>query len=176
MFRCGDKLTLSCVNVVNRDGKIVDYNLSFPLEDSDFDIPNDVVEVSIFEAHDDVGYISFKILVGEITDIEKICEDKYNAYMFDKRAFNEIKSIDDRLCYYYDPDGFYYVFAKVNEGDIVVSNIEELKMELIYISNHFKNIKDSIATIRDCECNDYSIPSELSDKRLEMCINRRIDE
>ncbi|MBP5683900.1 MAG: hypothetical protein J6X02_01420 [Bacilli bacterium] len=97
MFRYGDKLTLSGINVVNKNGDIIDYHLSFPLEDTDFDIPEDVVEISIFEGHDDIAYLSFKICVGDITNIYKICEDKQNVYLFEKRAFSEIKSPGDDI-------------------------------------------------------------------------------
>ena len=176
MFRYGDKLTLSGINVVNKNGDIIDYHLSFPLEDTDFDIPKDVVEISIFEGHDDIAYLSFKICVGDITNIYKICEDKQNVYLFEKRAFSEIKSPGDDICYYKDSNNAFVVFSKINIGDIVVSNIEELKMVLINISNRFKCIKNSIDMIRSNDFIDYSVSDELSNKRLEMCINRRKNE
>lgn len=173
MFRNGDKLTLSCINVINKGGKIIDYHISFPLEDSDFDIPEDVVEMSIFEGHDDIGYLSFKICVGDITNLYKICNDKEGAYLFERRAFSDIKSPDDDICYYNDSNNVHIVFSKINEGDIVVSDIEELKRVLINISNNFKSIKDSIVMMKNTDFIDYSVSLEDSNKRLKMCIDRR---
>ena len=54
----------------------------------------------------------------------------------------------DTLCYYDDSNGKHIIFSKINDEDIVVGNIDELKEALLFISNEFQKIKDSSSKIK----------------------------
>ena len=176
MFASNDNITLSCINVLNKDLKIIDFNLSFPLYDTDLEIPDDVIEVSIFESHlgrNNYGYVVYKICVGEVTSIEEIANSN-EPYLFDRRAFSNIKRVDDKLCYYTNSDNVHLIYEQLNSDDIVVKDVNELKMVLINISNNFKCIKEAIDSIRHSDdIMDYSIEEEISENRYKMCLERR---
>lgn len=151
MFGYNDKLTLTAVNVINKDGEIIDYNLSFPIDEDNFSIPKDIIQMSIFEYHEEreiTGYEAFKIYVGKTTSIRKICESEATNVKFKNNLIKKLDSPDDKICYFDDSNGNHIMFSKINKGDIVVDNNDELKDALIYISNKFQNIKDSSLEIR----------------------------
>ena len=54
MLEYNDKMTLTGINAINKKGKIINYNLVFPLNDDDFYLPEDITEISVFEYHE--GY------------------------------------------------------------------------------------------------------------------------
>ena len=178
MFRYGDKITLTGINAINKKGEIIDYVLSFPLEDSDFYIPEDIAEISVFEYHEgtaNYGYVAFKICVGKKTSIRNICELKENNVKFEKRIFKNVIDIDDPLCYY-DEEGKHIVFARINPGDIMVSDIDDLRSALISVSNTFRNIKNNIAGISEYHPYDDTLSEEdrrLNNQRMQMCIKQR---
>jgi len=178
MLGCSDKITLCAINFTNKDGEIINYHLSFPLKE-DFEIPEDVIQVSIFEAHQgfsNYGFTAFNIYVGNITTIKGTI-DHYNTGKGYKVIPDKIKSVDAKLCYYNDNHDNWIVFAKINEGDIVVKDLQELKMILITISNNFENIKEAIGNIKNANgIVDYSLTDEdnkLSKRRLKVCVRER---
>ena len=66
MFHYEDKITLTADDLINRNGDITNYKLSFPIIEDELNIPDDIIEVSIFEGNegfDTFGYKSFKICV-----------------------------------------------------------------------------------------------------------------
>lgn len=181
MLGCSDKITLCAINFTNKDGEIVNYHLPFPIKE-DFELPNDIIGVSIFETHLGIcnyGFTAFNIYVGNITTIKGTI-DHYNTGKGYKIIPDNIKSIDDKLCYYNDNHDNWIVFAKINEGDIVVKDLEELKMVLITISNNFENIKEAISNIKKAnEITNYSLTTEdeeIMKKRREVCIRERKKE
>lgn len=152
MFRYDDKVILTSGNIINKEGKIIDYNISFPIKDNDLIIPNDILIMDIFEYHDcfkPYGYVAFKICVGKITSIKEICNSNKKNISFTNKISGHIESVDDKLCYFDDATGNHIVFAKINNGDIVVESIEELKDVLNRISNNFENIENSILKIKN---------------------------
>ena len=152
MFGYNEKVTLTGNNIINKDGKFVDSVIKFPIDEESLNIPDDVIQMSIYEGYDGkVTYIgeSFKIYVGGITSLREICDsNKENVSMLDHDVFKKIKSVDDKVCYY-ETDGYWHVFAHVNDGDIVVKNIDELKNVLVFISNRFNNIQKSIVDVKE---------------------------
>ena len=147
MFGCYDEVNLVLLNAVNKDMEVVDFILKFPIEEKDFVIPSDIVYMDVMEAHVISGqysFGSFRIHVGKTATFEGLLRDKF---CINKQVFDELDSCDDEICYY-DEDDKHIVFAKVNEVDIVVKDIDELRMVLLSISDSFKNIKDSTAQIK----------------------------
>ena len=152
MFRYNDKLTLMAINFLNKKGDISNYRLSFPIDKEKLDIPKDIIKLSIFEYHEGYetyGHEIFKICVGNLTSIARICKNHEYNYDFLGNIAGSIKSPNDKLCYYDNELGKRIIFAKINEEDRVVSNIGELKDTLIDISDNFMNIKTSILRLKN---------------------------
>ena len=178
MLGCNDKITLCAINFTNKDGEIINYHLSFPIKE-DFELPNDIIQLSIFETHQGIcnyGFTAFNIYVGDITTIKGTI-DHYKTGKGYKIIPDKISNVDAKLCYYNDDHGNWIVFAKINEGDIVVKDLHELKIVLTNISNNFSNIKEAITNIRNANNKvDYSSTDEdakLSKRRIKVCIRER---
>lgn len=151
MFGYNDNFRLTATNTINKEGKMINYTLSFPVSEEDLIIPDNVIQMSVLEYHEgyqNYGYESFKICVGKTTSIKEMCELQQNNIEFYGNVLNNIETSNDKLCYLDDLTGKYSIFAKINDGDIVVENIEQLKDTLLLISNNFQNIKDSVLTIK----------------------------
>ena len=159
MFHYNDKVTLTAANSINKDGKIVNFNLSFPIKDENLVVPEDIIQIYIYECTDNsfIGSISFKICVGKTTNLSTLVKSKEQFSFLDRNISIGINRIDDKLCYYDDNSGKHVIFAKINKGDIVVKDTEELKKLLIYISNEFLNIKTSVSKIKWFTDNDIYI-------------------
>ena len=137
-----EKITLKAIDAYSRKGEELDYSLSFPFDERYFWAPASIREISIYEYHegkDIYGYVPFKVYIGKLTSIKDICESNDKKYHINTSVFNDIKSVDDKLCYYEDMYGKYIVFAKVNDEDIVVENNLEFKEIMVNISNKYKN-------------------------------------
>ena len=151
MFRQEDKITLTCADTINRSGKILDFYIKFPIE-KEIDIPQDILKMNVYEYCN--GYESyickvFKICVGKISKFSEICNLNSSKIKIEPNILKGLDSTDDLVCYYIDEEGKYNIYDKVNNGDIVVENIEKLKKVLIKISDSFKNIKESVSTIKE---------------------------
>ena len=150
MFHYNDKVTLTAANSINKDGKITNFNLSFPIKNDNFIVPEDIIQIYIYECTDNsfLGSISFKICVGRTTNLSTLVNSKEQFSFLDRNISIGINRVDDKLCYYDDDNGKHVIFAKINKGDIVVRDTEELKNLLINISNEFLNIKTSVSKIK----------------------------
>ena len=178
MLGCNDKITLCAINFTNKNGEIINYHLKFPI-DAYFEIPEDIIQVSIFETHQGIcnyGFTAFNIYVGDITTIKETI-DHYNSGKGYKIIPDKIKSIDTKLCYYNDEHDNWIIFAKVNNNDVVVKDANELKSILINISNSFENLQNSINNIKNpkpkYDYNWTNEDTELSKKRYEVCVKER---
>ncbi len=122
MFGYNNKITLTGINAINKEGKLIDYRIKFPFNNSNVYVPNDIVQISIFEyhEHESVAYEAFKIYVGKITTISEICQREEHNIKFINNTLVNINSIDDKLCYYDDENGKHIIFAKINDGDVLV--------------------------------------------------------
>ena len=151
MFAYNDKITLVGVNAVNKDGQIMDFIVPFPINYY-ISIPTDLVQMSIFEYHEGhelFGRESIRLFVGKITSFRQLCEVRGEEFSIRNSIFRTIQTGDDELCYFDSESGVHTIFGKVEKGDIVVDNIDELKQVLFDISDNFQNIQDSICKIRN---------------------------
>ena len=168
MFKQQDKVTLSAINAINKDEEIIDYVLPLPIADSDFFIPEDIIQLSIFEYHEGIhtyGYEAFKICIGKTITVRQICELHMNNVEFINKSFEKINDLDDQLCYFVDDNGRYHVFAKLNAGDIIVKDIEDMKEVLIFISERFNRIKNSLFEIKNINNKDIKTVEIISRSR-----------
>ena len=150
MLGQGDKITISGINAINREGDVIDFQVSFPIE-GELKIPEDLVKLSIFEYQEGPhfsGKKAFRICVGQTTSVREICEKNDMNCSFVQNSFKEIKGIDDVLCFYIGENGKKTIFARVNNEDIVVGNLEELRNVLYEISYNVENIYGSIGNIK----------------------------
>ena len=153
MFGYNDEFTLTGLNAIGKDGKMLNFVLPFPFSKDNLNIPKDLVQIDIFESHYDheaYGFIAFKVCIGEVTSIMEMVEQhKVDEFSFvDEVIFNEIKNSYDKLCYYVKENGKKVIFAIIGAGDIVTKDEEEFKDVLANISDNYQNIKDSVVNIR----------------------------
>ncbi len=181
MFHYEDKINLVADNIVNRNGDITNYKLTFPITEEDLNIPDDIIHVSIIECCEgfdsSYGYESFKICVGKITSFNEIRRNEIKNVIFGKKAISCMEGLDDKLCYFKNDNNIYMVFAKIDEGDIVVETQEELKEALMFISKRFETIQNEILRIKEYNKEKEIIESDEDDKcrekRMKICIKQR---
>ena len=150
MFKYDDKVTLTAINAIDSEGNLLDYQISFPIDKDSFDIPENIREIGIFEYHEGdktYGYNAFKICVGKITSIQEICAFR-PAYTIEDALLSNIKSVDDKLCYYEDENGKWHIFAKLNNGDIVTDTNDMLRDMLLVISDNYLSIVNATEGIK----------------------------
>ena len=149
MFGYNDKLTLTAINTINKKGKIINYNLSFPIDENELSIPEDVIQMSIFEYHEGreiYGHETSKICVGKTTSIYNIYKSRGQNYVFRDKLFDKIESPDDTLCYYaiakYEADDSYYLFGCNSNfaviSDYVCDSIDDCKN---IVASHGYNVQ-----------------------------------
>lgn len=150
MFGNNDKITLTLINAKNIDGEILPLQLSLPLTDDNYIIPEDLVSIDVFEYHEGLvngGNIAFSIYIGEITTINNLI--KSNTISNVKISKNIIiTSIDSPICIK-DRLDKKIVFANINENDIVVNNKEELISVINNLSNNLNIIRNSVLKIKN---------------------------
>ena len=149
MFGNNDKITLTLINAKNIDGEILPLQLSLPLTDDNYTIPDDLVSIDVFEYHEGLvngGKIAFSIYIGEVTSINNLI--KSNT-MSDVRISKNIviTSIDSPICIQ-DRLDKKIVFENIKENDVVVNNKEELIFVIQNLSNNISIIKKSLTKIK----------------------------
>ena len=85
MFHYEDNITLTVDNIINKNGDITNYKLSFPIIEDELNIPDDIIEVSVFECnegYDIIGYEVFKICVGNITSLNEIRKNQIKNIIY----------------------------------------------------------------------------------------------
>lgn len=152
MFRKYDTVTLTAMNVYDRDGNLIYLTIPFPLKDKNIILPENTAVLSITEFHQ--GQIfhdqhDFNIYVGKVSTVGELVDrnliprrSKVYVYPKDRRV------IIDPVVYHEKNDNTCELIATLEEGDIVVENVEELRKVLIQISNEFANIRNSINKVR----------------------------
>ena len=149
MFGNNDKITLTLINAKNIAGEILPFQLSLPLTDDNYTIPDDLVSTDVFEYHEGLvngGNTVFSIYIGEVTSINNLI--KSNT-MSDVRISKNIviTSIDNPICIQ-DRLDKKVVFANIKENDVVVNNKEELIFVIQNLSNNMSVIKKSHTNIK----------------------------
>ena len=150
MFAYKEKITLTIINVKDRNGKIIPINVSLPYNIKKIDFPENIAQLSIIEYHEGIetyGHRAFNIYVGQTSTIHEMLDKKLKIRI-NSNLKSEIKSIDEQLVYYQKEEGILNIFALVQGNDIVVNNVEELEAVLKTISREFESIKRSVAKIR----------------------------
>lgn len=145
-----DKLYLSVINFVSKDYKILPLNFKLPLEDENLDISDDIIKASVFEYNESdyvSGRVVFNIYVGKQSTLRDIL-NKFSDERITVENIQALNSVEESVCYFEDLSGSLVIFASLEDNDIVVSDVEELKQVIIELSHNFMEIKNGISRIR----------------------------
>lgn len=150
MLGVSDKLYLSIINFVSKDYKILPLNFKLPLEDENLDISDDIISASVFE-YNESDFISGRVVLNIYVGKQSTLRDILNKFSDERITVENIEalnSIDESVCYFEDIDGNPVIFASLEDNDIVVKDVEELKKVIIKLSHYFMNIQNGISRIR----------------------------
>lgn len=148
MFGYGDRITLSLVNGADINGKAVPFNLRLPAAE-DYQIPEDLSVVDVFEYQEGSstnGLIVFSIYVGNKKTIGELADINDGKHI-KLREQIEIPSIDSDICYQTIGDNR-FVYAVVEDNDLVVNSHEELRDAISKLSEDFNNFNKSVQKIK----------------------------
>ena len=146
MFGVSDKHTLSAINFTDSKGKIMDARISFPVE-GEIVVPKDTRAVDIFEGINGMSfYRSFSIYVGYTTTLLEFVKKPGKISLIYARG--DFHPAEDTIVCYDTPDKAHYVLARVDEGDFVVKDYDELIKLLNHISDTYKNVREDVASLR----------------------------
>lgn len=150
MFRKYDKLTLTAMNVYDRECNLIYVAISFPLKNENINFPENTAMLSITELHQ--GQIfhdqhDFNIYVGKVSTIDELI-DRNISLRKSKLYPKEHKRITNSVVYYEKSNDTCEIIATLEEGDIVVENVEELRQVMKQISDEFANIRNSVNKVR----------------------------
>ena len=154
VFGYGDRITLSLVNGADINGKAVPFNLRLPAAE-DYEIPEDLSVVDVFEYQEGSstnGLIVFSIYVGNKKTIGELADINDGKHI-KLREQIEIPSIDSDICYQTIGDNR-FVYAVVEDNDLVVNSHEELRDAISKLSEDFNNFNKSVQKIK---CFDKNI-------------------
>ncbi|MBQ9854087.1 MAG: hypothetical protein IJO57_03535 [Bacilli bacterium] len=148
MFGYGDRITLSLVNGADINGKAVPFNLRLPAAE-DYEIPEDLSVVDVFEYQEGSstnGLIVFSIYVGNKKTIGELADINDGKHI-KLREQIEIPSVDSDICYQTIGDNR-FVYAVVEDNDLVVNSHEELRDVISKLSEDFNNFNKSVQKIK----------------------------
>ena len=148
MFGYGDRITLSLVNGADINGKAVPFNLKLPAAEG-YEIPEDLSVVDVFEYQEGSstnGLIVFSIYVGNKKTIGELADINDGKHI-KLRDEIEIPSIDSDICYQTIGDNR-FVYAVVEDNDLVVNGHEELRDAISKLSEEFNNFNKSVQKIK----------------------------
>lgn len=155
MFACNERITLTVVDIYDKNGKQLPIFISFPLLDEELILPKNIVKLSIVEYHEgktNYSHHAFNIYVGESSTIAELICEKVKININD--MFNaECKNSKIPVVYFKNVNNEFEIFALVEGTDIVVANTEELKKVLKKISDEFTTITNSVNKIRKLSYN-----------------------
>lgn len=152
MFRKYDTVTLTAMNVYDRDGNLIYLTIPFPLKDENIILPENIAVLSITEFHQ--GQIfhdqhDFNIYVGKVSTIGELVDRniiprRSKVYVYPKNH----RVIMDPVVYHEKNNNTCELIATIEEGDIVVEDVQELREVLKQISNEFAKIRNSVNKVR----------------------------
>lgn len=148
MFGYGDRITLSLVNGADINGNAVPFNLRLPAAE-DYEIPEDLSVVDVFEYQEGSstnGLIVFSIYVGNKKTIGELADINDGKHI-KLREQIEIPSIDSDICYQTIGNNR-FVYAVVEDNDLVVNSHEELRDAISKLSEDFNNFNKSVQKIK----------------------------
>ena len=149
MFRSSDKITLSLINAKDLDGNLIPFSLKFPIQDSEYVIPSNLVSVDVFEYQEgtvNIGHTAFKLFVGGKTSIKDLVLE-YGIDEVKVKKGLDILGVDSSVCYQ-DIEGKKFVFDNISEQDVVVSDYEELRAVIDVVSKDYKSFQKTLGKIK----------------------------
>ena len=150
MFNENDKTTLIGYNAKDKNGELLNYIIKFPIQNEDFDIPEEINQISIIEGYTDTiseGFkTAFQIFIGKKAKLKDLLlsDSKVDST---NSVFENIRNTEELVCYYKSGD-ITHAYALVKTGDIVVEDINQFRTVLLSISDNYKSIKKSINNIK----------------------------
>ncbi len=149
MFRSNDKVTLTLINARDINDQMLPFSLSVPVGDGSYDIPDTLAAIDVFEYQEGVvnqGYVLFHIYVGERKTFSELLELNGEKKVKVKRTL-EILGIDRNICYQ-EVNGNNFVFATVDDCDVVVKDHEQLKGVIGNLSEAYTAVCTSVDNIK----------------------------
>ena len=135
------------INIINDDGKIFPKSYKLPLEE-ELILPENVRRVSIFEGQEgniEEGFIAFDIIVGKVGQIKEVFVEKKNPRITCSLDF---VSCHDKCVYKEDEKGI-EIFSHVEEGNLVVPDVNSLITIINYLSKEVCSLKQSVNRIKE---------------------------
>ena len=152
MFGINDQVSLAIINTVDINGNGLSFNLVFPIKHSYYHIPENIFKMSVMEyhhCHNDFGFLVFDIYVGNCDSFEFLFKEQVsNNKIVIFRNKDNVPTFKDYVCYYYDSDGNAIIMNTLNENDIVVKNLDELREVFFEISECFKSLKKEVTNVK----------------------------
>lgn len=152
MFGINDQVSLAIINTVDINGNGLSFNLVFPIKHSYYHIPENIFKMSVMEyhhCHNDFGFLVFDIYIGNCDSFESLfMKQVSNGKSVIFKNEESILNLNDNVCYYYDSDGNAVVMNTLNENDIVVKNLDELREVFFEISESFKSLKKEVTNVK----------------------------
>lgn len=126
----------------NIDGKKLPFMIKLPII-NDFNLPKKTVSISVIKYINNNAVLLNNIYLGKT----EIAKDFFNiggkALPFEiKKRLERINSIYDTICYIKSNSGIRIVYAIVNENDIVVNSLEEMKDVILNLSYEYENVNN----------------------------------
>ena len=156
MLRQNDKITLTIVNAINKNGEFAEFSgPNYVSSKEKWRFESDTIQVSVVEYQE--GPVinmtkSFNIYVGKYKTFEDLFDpivpELTGNVLLMPGLIKDIEQVSDLVAYYEDELGRKVVFAKVRPGDIVVDNIPELIFVIEYIMKQFRIAKQAIGRIQ----------------------------
>ena len=155
MFKYDDKITLSLINARDIDDNIVPFSLNLPFNEQekiDYSILENVVAIDVVEYQEDDSRTKFplrkvfSIYMGYCSTITALFTP-YNKNEKSIKPNIKIDKITSPICYTVKDD-CHIIFAQLNPGDILVSNIEELEQIINKLSEYMTSIYEDIHKIK----------------------------
>ena len=148
MLWYNDKFNVSFINIKNCLGKILPItkeDICVVFSSSAF---QDIASVDVYECqeheHVSTGYCAFRILVGEVMTLKEAIT-KGNSCLAITTPLDF--GLNDLVCCHTMNDQV-YAFAQVLPGDVVVSNITELRDTILDIQGEALELKQNAKNIR----------------------------
>lgn len=148
MFGLYDHITLSLVNAVDINGKILDFSLTLPV-DEEISLPRELTAVDLFEYQEGFmsgGKIVFSIYVGKKSTIDNMV-DMNDGIGMKLRDEIEIPSVETPICYQVI-NGKKFIYAVLDDNDVVVESHDELKEVISSLSSDYKSFSESVQKIK----------------------------
>lgn len=148
MFELNDKVTFTLLNIIDDEGVLLNMFYPLPLNKK-IELPSNVREVSLFESHQgriNEGFVSKKFYVGKKMKLKDVFKNNNKVHFIADTNFN---NSDEEVLVRISEDGTINALTKVEEGAVVVPNVESLTVLLNYVSSEVEHINNSVQKIKE---------------------------